>query len=283
MTTKSPKFITVTGVSFSAYAQEQPLLWPTPMRELLKNPDAGDFVWRRLGYIFRQPDPRTFSATVPGLTADERAVLELFVEHPRDLAGTTLLTASKDRYTVHVADDNTGFTVETELSDSDVSAGFMVKLRQSYANDQEASFSKVRKILEHRLHEAGDEAAVALLKQWRKAHAALRNKTTEELVQEQMVADGQLPKELVGPDGETRSPVVRSPESPHQMLQTFWCGRQVHWGKSRQALGVIQADPYQSGRWEVEARQAAVDLGHFYLGFSLLVESALGHVELVPQ
>ncbi len=280
---KQPAFATVTGVPFSAYAREHPLSWPTPMWELLRNPDGGDFAWRRLGYVFRLPDPSTFRSPVPGLSADERAVLERFVEHARDLAGTTLLTASKDRYRVHVADDASGYTVETELSDSDLTVGFMVKLRQSYADDEEASFSKVRKILEHRLHEADDEAAVAMLKQWRKAHAALRNKTTEELVQERMVADGQLPKELIGPGGEIRSPVVRSPESPHQMLQTFWYGGQVHWGKSREPLAVIQADPFQSGRWEVEVRQAAVDLGHFYLGFALLVERAVGPTALAQQ
>ena len=39
---------------------------------------------------------------------------------------------------------------------------------------------------------------------------------------------------------------------------------------------MIAAAPYPSVRWAIEARQAAADLGHLYLGFSLLVERALG-------
>ncbi|MGH2861467.1 MAG: hypothetical protein ACRDLT_08160 [Solirubrobacteraceae bacterium] len=273
----SPNRIPVNAVPFSSYAQEQAMLWPPPMQELMKNPAAGDYVWKRLHYIFKLPDPRSFPSPVAGVTDGELAVLQRFVEHSRDLAGTTLLSAN-DNYTVRVSDDDNSFTVNTELSDSDVTAGFMVKLRQCYSDDEEGSFSKVRKILEHRLHEVSDEAALGVLKQWRKAHAALRLKTSEELVQEQMTKDGELPAQLVGPDGETRSPVVRPPGSPHQMLQTFWYGGQVHWGKSRDAVSVVQADPFQTARWEIDTRQAAVDLGHLYLGFALLVERALGGI-----
>jgi hypothetical protein len=274
--------IPINAVPFSSYAQEHALQWPPPMRDLMKNPTAGDYVWKRLHYIFHLPDPRLFPSSVTGIADDERAVLGRFVQHARDLAGTTLLTAT-DSYMVRVSDTDGSVSVETELSDSDLTAGFMVMLRQCYADDEEASFSKVRTILERRLHETSDSDALDVLRRWRRAQASLRNKTSEELIQEAMIADGQLPKELVGPDGETRSPVVRPPESPHQMLQTFWYGSQVHWGKSRDALNEIQGDPYQSARWEVEARQAAVDLGHFYVGFAVIVERALGNMELALQ
>lgn len=141
---KAPKMLSVEARPFSALVQEMPLPWPTPMRELMKNPDGGDYVWRRLTYVFRLNNPRELAPTRPTLTANERELVQRFVEQARSLAGTTLLGAS-DRVTVNVPDFEGEATVVTELSDPDVTVGFMVLLRQCYANDDEASFARVRK------------------------------------------------------------------------------------------------------------------------------------------
>lgn len=68
---------------------------------------------------------------------------------------------------------------------------------------------------------------------------------------------------------------VRAPAPSRELLQTLWYGDQMHWGKHRQALSVIQADPFAEAMWEMAARQASSDLAHFYLGFAVLLESAL--------
>jgi len=244
------------------------------MRELLKNPDGGEYVWRRLTYVFALPDPRDFDPAAIVLTDDERGLLRRFVDHAKRLAATTLLGAN-DSVRIDIPDFGGGEHVYTELSEPDVTAGFMVLLRQCYADGDEASFSKVRKILERRLYEAGDTSSLAVLKMWRKAHARLNANTLEELVQEQLIVDGKMPAQLQRPDGQMESPVVRSPASPAELLRTFWYGDQVHWGSTREALAAIQADPFESGMWELAARAAACDLAHLYLGYALLVERAL--------
>jgi len=243
------------------------------MRELMKNPDAGDFTWRRLIYVFALPDPRTLAPKRPALTADERELVERFVEHAKSLAGTTLLGAA-DMVMVNIADFGGEEAVTMELSDPDVTTGFMVLMRQCYASNEEASFSKVRKVLEQRLHAVGDAASLDVLKRWRTAHARLLNNSLEELVQEQLIADGKMPGQLQGPPG-MRSAVVRDPASPAELLRTFWYGGQVHWGSSRSALAGIQADRFEAGRWEIAARQAATDFAHFYMGYALLADTIL--------
>jgi hypothetical protein len=267
--------VSVTAVPFSAMVQQRLLEWPTPMRDLLTTPDAGDFVWRRLQYVFQLPDPRTFPAKATALTADEVVMLGRFVAQARRLAGTSFMGAS-DRVQINIPDDNDGPEhIEQELSAPDITTGHMVFLRQCYADDEEASFSKVRKVLEARLHQAGESAALDILKAWRKAHARLLNQSLEEHVQERMVVEGLMPGQSTGPDGQARSMIVRDPASPMEMLRLFWYGDQIHWGKHREALAAITADPYDEAMWQISARQAASDLAHFYLGFALVVVTAL--------
>ena len=116
------------------------------MRALLRDPDAGDFVWRRLQYVFRLPDPHAFPALGIVWSSDELAILTRFVEHAETLAGTSLLGAD-DGVTVRLADDGLSEEVGARFSDADVTTGFATLLRQCYMPDEEASFSRVRKVM----------------------------------------------------------------------------------------------------------------------------------------
>jgi len=182
---------------------------------------------------------------------------------------------AEDIVRISVPDFGEGESIESELSEPDVTVGFMVLLRQCYADDEEASFSKVRKVIERRLHDKSDVASLGVLKAWRRAHGKLKTHSLEELVQEQLIADKRMPAEMPNPDGQMESAVVRAPAPPAQLLLTFWYGDQLHWGKNREALRALQSDPFDSATWDIAARQAALDLAHFYLGFALLVDAVL--------
>jgi hypothetical protein len=227
---KPEKMVRFQAVAFSHLVQSHPLSWPTPMSELMKDPAKGDFVWRRLQYVFDLADPRSL-APAARFTDDERSLLARFVEQAKKLAATSLMGA-EDIVRISIPDFGEGEDVESEFSDPDVTAGFMVFLRQWYADDEEASFSKLRKVIEHRLHEVGDTASVDIVKAWRRAHAKLKNQALEELVQEQLIADQKMPRETQNPDGHMESGVVRAPASPSELLLTFWYGGQIHWGKN---------------------------------------------------
>jgi hypothetical protein len=79
---KEPGSLKLTFQSITGRIQRRPLDWESPMREVLRDPEAADFVWCRLQYVFRLPDPRTFPALdiawtdLEGLTTTRTAAFE---------------------------------------------------------------------------------------------------------------------------------------------------------------------------------------------------------------
>lgn len=263
--------ITVTAVAFSAKVQERPLDWEPPMRELMQQPENAEFVWKRLQYVFRLPDPREFPKLDIAWEPGEPELLMRFVEHARNLAGASLLAAD-DNVRVSIDDFTDEETVEADISPQDVTTGFLTMLRQCYADGEEASFTKVRKVLSKRLTDEGLIAERDVVTRWQKAHTKLNNKGLEEHVQEQMIEDGLMPGPADGPDGN----VVRDPASPRELLLAFQYGGLIHWGKHKDALRALQRDPFHAALADMAMRAAALDFAHFYIGFALLLEHALG-------
>jgi hypothetical protein len=132
------KSIQFKAIASSALIQSRPLPWETPMRDFLKSPETGDFVWRRLHYVFELDDPRMFPHAELACTPEEQAVLSRFVDQARRLAGTTFLGGS-DNITTHIPDEGSEDeeVIGQNLADPDITAGYMVFLRQCYADDEE--------------------------------------------------------------------------------------------------------------------------------------------------
>jgi hypothetical protein len=130
-------------------------------------------------------------------------------------------------------------------------------------------------VLERRFQQARDTNSLDTLKLWRTAHADLRNKALDELVQEKVIADKLMPPAMPDPDGNMLDPVPRAPAPPHELLQKAWYGGTLHWGKDRGTMAQVKTDPFDAGMWEIWMRQAGSDLAHFYMGFALLVEQVL--------
>ena len=262
--------IQVNAVAFSALVQQRELDWEPPMRELMQKPENADFVWKRLQYAFGLPDPREFPKVEVSWAAGERELLLRFIEHARSIAAASMLAAD-DNVRVSIADFTDEETIESHLSAQDLTTGFLTMLRQCYADGEEASFSKVGKVLTKRLAEEGLSDPLAIASQWRKAHAGLANKSLEERVQERMIQDGKMPGPADGPN----SMVVRDPASPRELLLAFQYGGLIHWGKHRTALAALQRDPFEAAMSDMAMRAAALDFSHFYLGFAVLIERAL--------
>lgn len=266
--------VQIKAVAFSAQIQSRPLDWPTPMRDLLKSPETGDFVWRRLQYVFGLEDPADFPALALAWTEQEREILKRFAAQGRGLARSALLGAD-DAVTVSIADETDEETVDASFSDPDITTGFMVLVRQCANPNEEASFGRVVKLVGQRLHDAGERDLQLEVKEWRKAGAKLQTKALEELVQEQMVMDRLIPATSLGLDGKPESNIVRATGSPRELLQTHWYSGQIHWNQERKARAMLEADPFLAALADLEARQAAADLGHFNSGFAVLVERLL--------
>jgi hypothetical protein len=269
-----PGTVTLTFRSVSDRIQNRPLDWDVPMRDRLRDPADGEYVWRRIQYVFELPDPHGFPALAVVWTQKERVMLERYVDHAKRLAGTSLL-GGKDRLSVSIAEDDSE-DIDAVFSDPDVTAGFGTFLRQCYIPDEEASFSRVRKVLAVRVHALGDAALEDTLKKWRRAQAALRRQALEELIQERLVEEGVMPAESPGPDGNVSSNIVRAPTSPDQLLRAYWFADLIHWGDQRKALAALQRNPFETAWSDLYARKCAVEIGHLYIGFAVLVSNALG-------
>lgn len=240
------------------------------MRELMQKPESADFVWRRLQYVFPLEDPRTFRKLDVDWDPDDEARLRRYVEHGQTLAQASLLGAG-DNIRITETDFASPEQVEADLSPPDVTVGFMALLRQCYANDEDASFVRVRKALGKHLHAASLLAELTVVREWQHAHNGLLNKSLEEHVQEGLREEGEIPGPLEGPD----SMIVRDFAPPHELLRAFWYGDQIHWGKQRAALAALQRDPIRAALSDLQSRAVALDLAHLYIGFAVLVERAL--------
>lgn len=240
------------------------------MRDLMQKPETADFVWRRLQYVFPLDDPREFPRVDVHWGEDEER-LRRFVDHGRTLAQTSLLGA-RDNVRITQADFMSPEQVESDVSPTDVTVGFMTLLRQCYANDDDASFARVRNSLNKHLHAADRVDLLEVVRRWQHAHADLLKRGLEERVQERLRDDGAFGGPLEGPD----SLIVRDQASPHDLLRTFWYGDQIHWGGGRPALATLQRDPFLAALSDLQARAAALDFAHLYIGFAVLVEHALG-------
>jgi hypothetical protein len=85
-----------------------------------------------------------------------------------------------------------------------------------------------------------------------------------------------MPAESPGPDGKVSSNIVRAPTSPDQLLRAYWFADLIHWGDQRKALAALQRHPFETAWSDLYARECAVELGHLYIGFAVLVSNALG-------
>jgi len=263
--------IELTAIAFSTLVQARELAWEPPMRELMQKPESADFVWRRVQYAFSLEDPRRFPKVEVDWSPDDKARLRRYVEHGMTLAQTSLLGAG-DNIRITQADFASPEQVEADLSPPDVTVGFMALLRQCYANDEDASFVKVRKALGKHLHAASLLEELSVVREWQHVHNGLLNKSLEEHVQERLREEGEIPGPLEGPD----SMIVRDFAPPHELLRAFWYGDQIHWGRQRAALASLQRDPFRAALSDLQSRAVALDLAHLYIGFAVLVERALG-------
>jgi len=263
--------VELVAVAFSALAQERELAWEPPMRQLMQKPENADFVWRRLQYVFSLDDPRDFPRLDLDWDAEGEEKLRRFVDQARRLAQASLLAAEDN---VRISEEDfTGLEqVESNVSPPDVTIGFMTLLRQCYANDDEASFTRARNALNKHLSRARRVDLLRVVKRWQDAHADLLNKGLEERVQERLREDGVFGGPLEGTD----SLIVRDQAPPHELLRTFWYGDQIHWGRGRTALAALQRDPILAALSDLQARAVALDFAHFYIGFAVLLEHALG-------
>ncbi len=238
-----------------------------PYMHRSSNPDGFIAWWRKLYYVFNLPSPYEFPA-IEGLTADDRRELARYAANCAELAETTILSHAGS-FSMHV--DNEAGTIETSLTTApkDAVRGAAVLFRLVSSDDETGGYGRTWRILERRAATGPgkDARALEVLKAWRAARGKLLARMLDQLVAEKMYAEG------IGgypPDAAKPGP------SPSELISLFDYGDLIHQGRKLDAFERSREDEHGHAWATYKHLTAVLQLSHFYLGYGVLTESALG-------
>jgi hypothetical protein len=236
------------------------------LAELSANPDAFEFNWHLIQFVFNLPDPRAFPSFAQAISDDSLVVLRRYSAAAKDLAESAFLAHSTS-VTVHVHDDGMGEEVEKSFPPKENVRGFSVLFRQFYANDEAASFKAVQGRLWELNKRADDELAEPRgewLRAWGKAVGKLRGYSLKLLVGMQLQAQGRLPP---GPRPNEHLP------GPEMLISVYNYGEDIHWGEKRSQVAAWNESPFDSVWMRMACFEAMAGLAYVYLGFAQLVDA----------
>jgi hypothetical protein len=245
--------------------------WPPVCRDWF--PDGGDvsldWTWKFFQYVFPLEDPRsTVGLANPAWSPAERAALDRYLSHARDLAGAEVLTA-QNGYDVYMATLDSEPEITETASARDATVGFLTMLRQCYAPTELASFQRVYNLVAREV----DREAGKTLKAWRRTHAALRHEHLDHLILVEAAGQALVPAHLA----ERNASLPSETDSPEQMIGTMFYGDTIHWGDRRTVI-----EDWDRGhavfavKRRFDALRAAVHLGHLYVAFAAVVGVTTG-------
>lgn len=245
------------------------LRFPAPLASRAPDPDGFEFWWKMLEFVFALPAPETFpSLSKPPKQADS-AILERFIHTAEELAESNLLSG-RNEMTVNIADGGLGESVETQFATSEITRGFTTLFRQMHSSEKSdpARFVRVHEILKTTTDRANDDQTDERLEQldaWKKARASLLQENLKVRVGQKLRAEGRMPNGIPG-EGQM---------SPQTLISAYQYGDLIHWGHQRDKLEVVKDDPFEDAMQRMSFLDAAAGLSHLYMGFSLVVRSAL--------
>jgi hypothetical protein len=253
--------------------------WPPVFRDWFDDDYSLDWHWNFFQYVFPHlDDPRDLAPLLnPEWSGSERAILNRYLAHSRDLAGSTLISA-KDGYSVHMATLDSAPEITETKSPQDSTVGFLTMLRQCYSPDEPASFKRAYDLVARETNRQGRDQAP--LSTWRGAHGRLRAYRLDHLILVQAAGDRVVPEHLAADNASHPSQT----DSPDQMLSAVFYGDSIHWGGKRSVIeGWANEHLVIAVKRRFDALRAAVQLGHLYVGFAgvvAMLSGAMGADEL---
>jgi hypothetical protein len=215
--------------------------------------------------VFDLPNPHRFPP-LAGFTNEESGVLMRYVQSCRELAESTVLSY---RTRLAFKSENGKPTVEADEPPREAIRGTVVLFRQISAEDETASYSRVRKIIGRRIHETRDEYADQR-NEWQRRWNRTRGSLMSELLT--AMADREAIRRMGGAE---TVPVPGEDVSPAELFSLFQYGDLIHWGDRRHAIGALMADEVIYRLRAFQFLEGVVQLSHFYIGYSVIVRRAL--------
>lgn len=263
--------IPIRAVSFDTLAADHPIGFAPPLAEHSAAPEAFEFNWHLIQFVFGLPDPRAFPPYAGVIPPDLLAVFRRYTTAAAELAESAFLVHPTG-VTVNVLDGGLDEQIEERFPPRENVRGFSVLFRQFYSDDETASCKAVQNVL-WRLNKQAVDSSVDMrsdyLRAWTHAAGRLRGFSIKLLVSKRLQEQGRLPP---GPCVNEHLP------GPEMLISIYSYGEDIHWGKHRDQVAAYGKSAFDSAWTRMACFEAMVGLAHIYLGFAQLVEAALaGH------
>lgn len=222
------------------------------------------YMWEKLTYAFALPNPALFPA-LPNLDSSDRAALINYVAACRKLAGYSALAHAGG---FNMTSTNGNWTVTPNFPNDELLVAAAARFRQLNNQGEPTAFTTASDLV-IKAAKAHDAALVSVVTTWRKARAALLNRTIATIICDMAL---QEPR----PDN---FPISGQNLRPQDLFNTYFYGDFLHVGSNAGDLIDINSDQGNAAYHMFGFLISMSALAHLYFGFSLLVEHALGVAE----
>lgn len=235
-----------------------------PYSEYAQRPEAFDYWWGMMQYVFHVPDPKSFPRAT--YSAAEVELLEQYVRTCRELASMTVLSHEGG---ITFTEDEDGERIDRNLPPVDTTRGALVTLRQLEKPGEDASFSKVWKAVGRRMHEA-DPVAAKRHNRYRLVQNKLMNGYLKKMA-DVLAATAQ------GWDTTIMMSIYRSGKPQAVIDEAMYTGH-VHWNRQRAAAGAMgqKSDAVFEGIFEMDVYESVLQLSHWKFVYAEFIEHQLG-------
>ena len=228
-------------------------------------------MWEKLTHAFALPDPVQFP-TLNSLTAEDRSTLEKYVAGCRKLAGYSAIAHGSG---FKMQSMNGNWTVTPDFPNDELLVAAAARFRQLNNKGEPTSFTTASALIIKAVKAHDPDDLTQLVARWRKARAALLNRTIATIVCDMTLPESAPPDDL---------PVVSfSNLRPEGLFNTYFYGDFLHVGDSAGKLIDINSEDGNAAYHMFGFLIAMSALAHLYFGFSVLVEHALGSFQPTPR
>lgn len=234
---------------------------PAPLGSFAQHPEAFQCWWKMLRAVFHIPTPNAFPRA--RFTGEEIELLDQFVNTAQDLASMTVLSFEGG---ITFRQDG---TVERRLPPRDSVRGALVTLRQLESPDEDASFAKVWKLVNRRLHETDPEAA-----RRHRRYRLIQNRLSNEWLVKMADVEACIRQ---GFDTKLAMSLHHS-GAPRDVLNEAMYTGHVHWNRQRASTGALgqSRDEVRAGMFEMDMFHAVAQLSHWKFVYAEVLKLQLG-------
>lgn len=267
---RSTDTVTLNSIAIEDTIHPVELAFEPPYIDLAADGGAKGFryVWEKLAYAFALPDPALFPA-LPNLDKTDRAALTTYAAGCRNLAGYSAMAHGGG---FKMQSINGNWTVTPNFPDDELVVAAAARFRQLNNQGEPTAFTTASDLV-IKAAKAHDVALVPVVAAWRKARAALLNRTIATIICD-MVLKKPRPDDF---------PISYQNLRPEDLFNTYFYGDFIHVGDNAGDLVDINSDDGNAAYHMFGFLTSMETLAHLYFGFSVLVEHALGNAPATAE